>query len=200
MDPEPNRIPEVLLGLSLCGLIGLAQHGPNNVGLYSAVALSLSSVGLSSAVALSLAVGLSHLASRASRCSLFRFSLVVGLSHASRWVSLSLSALSIVVARRNQFAERNCSIIMSCSSTSENRTRVKACEKCSNSNKVLRISHTRENPNRKFWKCKGCGAFEWDDDRKSSECNDFGGMEDRSMNESKIDILLGKVRRLGHQM
>ena len=89
---------------------------------------------------------------------------------------------------------------MSCSSTSENRTQVKACEKCSNSNKVLRISRTRENLNRKFWKCKGCGAFEWDDDRKSSECNDFGGMEDRSMNENKIDILLGEVRRLGHQM
>ena len=77
---------------------------------------------------------------------------------------------------------------------------MKACEKCSNSNKVLRISRTRENPNRKFWKCKGCGAFEWDDDRKSSEYNDFEGMEDRSMNENKIDILLGEVRRLGHQM
>ncbi|KAK9187336.1 hypothetical protein WN944_018728 [Citrus x changshan-huyou] len=98
----------------------------------------------------------------------------MGLSHASRWVSLSLSAPSIAVARRNQFVERNCSIIMSCSSTSENRTQVKACEKCSNSNK--------------------------DDDWKSSECNDFGGMEDRSMNENKIDILLGEVRRLGHQM
>ncbi|GAY32619.1 hypothetical protein CUMW_003340 [Citrus unshiu] len=59
-------------------------------------------MGLSSAVVLFLTVGLSHPASRTSRCSLLQLSLVVGLSHASHW--------------------RNCSIIMSCSSTSENRT------------------------------------------------------------------------------
>ncbi|KDO57159.1 hypothetical protein CISIN_1g039987mg [Citrus sinensis] len=85
-------------------------------------------------------------------------------------------------------------------STSDNRTQLKACEKCFNSSKVLRTSHTRENPNRKFWKCKGCGAFKWDDDRKSSECNDFRGMVDRNMSENKIDILLGEVCKLGHQM
>ncbi|KAK9226564.1 hypothetical protein WN943_011612 [Citrus x changshan-huyou] len=50
-------------------------------------------LGLSSAVALSLTAGLSHPASHSSRCSLLRLSLVVDLSRASRWVSLSLSAL-----------------------------------------------------------------------------------------------------------
>ena len=76
---------------------------------------------------------------------------------------------------------RICSIIMS-SSTSEIQTQLKACDKCCNSNKVLRTSRTKENLNRKFWKCKGCGAFEWDDDWKSSECNDFREMEDRNIN------------------
>ena len=63
---------------------------------------------------------------------------------------------------------------------------------------VLWTSRTWENMNRKFWKCKGCGTFEWDDDQKSSESNDFGGMKDRNMNENKIDILLGEVGKLGY--
>ncbi|ESR57462.1 hypothetical protein CICLE_v10022826mg [Citrus x clementina] len=86
------------------------------------------------------------------------------------------------------------------SSTSEIQTEVKACDKCCNNNKVLRTSRTKENPNRRFWKCKGCGAFEWDDDWKSSECNDFRGMEDRIINKNKIDMLLAEVRKLGHQI
>ena len=40
---------------------------------------------------------------------------------------------------------------------------IKTCEKCYN-DKILQTSRTRENLNRKLWKCKGCGAFEWDDD------------------------------------
>ena len=76
---------------------------------------------------------------------------------------------------------------------------IKTCEKCCN-DKILRTSRTRENPNRKFWKCKGCGAFELDDDRKNSEYTVCRGVEDRNMNEIKIDLLLGEVRKLGHQM
>lgn len=55
-----------------------------------------------------------------------------------------------------------------------------------------------KNLNQKFRNCKRCGAFEQDDDQKSDESNDFKGMEDRKMNESKIDILLREVRKLGH--
>lgn len=42
-------------------------------------------------------------------------------------------------------------------------------------------------------------AFEWDD-WKSGESNDFRGIEDQNMNESKIDILLKEIYKLGHQM
>ena len=76
---------------------------------------------------------------------------------------------------------------------------IKTCEKCCN-DKILRTSCTRENLNRKFWKCKGSGAFEWDDDRKNIESNEFRGVEDRNMSENKIDLLLGEVSKLGHQM
>ena len=72
------------------------------------------------------------------------------------------------------------------SSTSEIQTQLKACDKCCNNNKVLRTSRTKENPNSRFW--------------KSSECTDFRGMEDRIINQNKIDMLLAEVRKLGHQI
>lgn len=59
---------------------------------------------------------------------------------------------------------------------------MRTCEKCCNV-KILRTSHTRENLNRKFQKCKGCRAFEWGDNQKSSESNEFRGKEDQNMSE-----------------
>lgn len=73
---------------------------------------------------------------------------------------------------------------------------MRTCEKCCN-DKILRTSHTRENLNRKFQKCKGCRAFEWGDNQKSSESNEFRGKEDQNMSENKILVLLGEVRGWG---
>lgn len=97
---------------------------------------------------------------------------------------------------------RICSIIMS-SSISEIQIQLKVCEKYCNSNKVLQTSCTKENLNRKFWKCKGCGAFEWHDDRKSRESNDFGMMEDWNLihinkTNLKIIIYINKITKKIH--
>ncbi|ESR60042.1 hypothetical protein CICLE_v10018103mg, partial [Citrus x clementina] len=74
------------------------------------------------------------------------------------------------------------SITMSSSMSEVPNPHIKTCEKCCN-DKILRTSRTRENPNRKFWKCKGCRAFEWDDDRKNSEYTVCRGVEDRNISE-----------------
>ena len=81
-----TRLTKRIVGLLSPSVFSLSL---SSVGLYSAVALSLERGSLFCCGSLSLAVDLSHLASRASRCSLLRLSLVVGLSHASCYWKLA---------------------------------------------------------------------------------------------------------------
>ena len=88
------------------------------------------------------------------------------------------------------------SITMSSSMSEVPNPHIKTCEKCCN-DKILRTSCTRENLNCKFWKCKRCGVFEWDDDRKNNEYIVCLEVDDRNMSEIKIDLLLGEVLEKG---
>ena len=67
------------------------------------------------------------------------------------------------------------------SNTSENRSSLQMCNGCGDHMEIL-TSHTKKNPNRKFWICRECNNFQWAEDRKPSE--------------GKINLLADEVRKL----
>ena len=71
------------------------------------------------------------------------------------------------------------------SSTNAHSVERRRCRKCPNGYQKLWTSGTSRNPNRKFWKCKDCQAFDWYDDDQWAE--------DRKGNDSYNDILIGEI-------
>ena len=74
------------------------------------------------------------------------------------------------------------------SGTSANSLEWRRCHKCPNGYQKLWTSTTAKNPNRKFWKCKDCLAFDWDDDDQ--------WVENEKSHEPCNDILLGEIQKL----
>ena len=67
------------------------------------------------------------------------------------------------------------------SSTNETRNSLQICNECGEQMELF-TSCTTKNPNRKFWKYRGCKNFEWVEDRKSCK--------------EKIDLLVEEVKKL----
>ena len=51
------------------------------------------------------------------------------------------------------------------SSTNETQNSLQICNKYGDQMELL-TSCTTKNPNRKFWKCRGCKNFQWTEDDK----------------------------------
>ena len=74
------------------------------------------------------------------------------------------------------------------SSTRANSKERRRCRKCPGGYQKLWTSSTSRNPNRKFWKCKDCLAFDWDDDDQ--------GVEDQKSKQLNYAVLPTEISML----